>query len=66
MSLVKILGAVDETISIRTNLKDAFGLSEIFDLAFLFIEEIWHDVKNELYLLLALHIYKHVGNKVIN
>ena len=44
-SLVKRLGAVDGTISIKTHLKGAFGLSGIFDLAFLFIEEIWHDVQ---------------------
>ena len=34
MSLVKILGAVDGTISIKTHLKGAFGLSGILDLAF--------------------------------
>ena len=45
MSLVKILGAVDEIISIKTHLKGAFGLSGILDLAFLFIEAIWHDVQ---------------------
>ena len=40
MSLVKKIGAVDEIISIKTHLKGDFGLSEILDLAFLFIEEI--------------------------
>ena len=29
----------------KTHLKGAFGLSEILDLAFLSIEEIWHDVQ---------------------
>ena len=45
MSLVKFLGTVDIIISINTHLKDASGLSEFFDLAFLFIEEIWHYVQ---------------------
>ena len=40
MSLVKLLGAVDGIISIKTDLKGAFGFSGILDLAFLFIEEI--------------------------
>ena len=48
MSPVKKIGAVDGIISIKTQLKGAFGLSGILDLAFLFIEEIWHDVKNGL------------------
>ena len=45
MSLVKTFGAVDGTISIKTHLKGSFGFSRILDLAFLFIEEIWHDVQ---------------------
>ena len=45
MSLVKLLGAVDGIISKKKHLKDAFGLGGILDLAFLFIEEIWHDVQ---------------------
>ena len=45
MSLVKLLGAVDGIISIKTYFKGDFGLSGILDLAFLFIEEIWHDVQ---------------------
>ena len=45
MSLVKLLGAVDGTISIKTHLKGAFGFIGILDLAFLFIEEILHDVQ---------------------
>ena len=45
MSLVKLLGAVDGTISIKTHLKGALGLSGISDLAFLFSEEILHDVQ---------------------
>ena len=45
MSLVKRLGAVDGTIYIKTHLKGDFGLSVILALAFLFIEEIWHEVQ---------------------
>ena len=45
MSLVKLLGAVDITISIKTHLKGDFGFSGILALAFLFIEDILHDVQ---------------------
>ena len=45
MSLVKLLVAIDETISIKTHLKGAFGLSGILYLAFFFIEELLHDVQ---------------------
>ena len=39
------MDAVDGSISIKTHLKGAFGLSVILDLAFLFIEEILDDVQ---------------------
>ena len=45
MSLVKLLGAVDGIISIKTQLKGAFGFNRFLDLAFLFMEEIWHVVQ---------------------
>ena len=45
MSLVRLLGAVDGIISIKTHLKGAFGFSGILDLAFLFIEEMLHEVQ---------------------
>ena len=45
MSLVRLLGAVDGIISIKTHLKGAFGFSGILELAFLFIEDIWHDMQ---------------------
>ena len=45
MSLVKLLYYVDGIIYIKTHLKGAFGFSEVLDLAFLFIEKIWHDVQ---------------------
>ena len=45
MPLVKILDDVDGTISIKTHLNCAFGLSGILDPAFFFIEEILHDVQ---------------------
>ena len=45
MSIVKLLDAVDEIMSIKTHLKGAFGLSGILDLVFFFIEEILHDAQ---------------------
>ena len=45
MSLVKLFGAVDGIMSIKTHLEGDFDLSVFLDLAFLFVEEIWHDVK---------------------
>ena len=45
MSLVRLLGAVDGIISIKTHLKGVFGFSGSLDLAFLFIEEILHEVQ---------------------
>ena len=45
MSLVRLLGAVDGIIYIKTHLKYAFGFSGSLDLAFLFIEEILHEVQ---------------------
>ena len=45
MSLVKLLGAVDGIISIKNHLKGAFGFNRFLDLAFLFIEDIWHFVQ---------------------
>ena len=45
ISLVKCLGDVDGIISIKTHSKGAFGFNEFLDLAFFFIEYIWHDVQ---------------------
>ena len=45
MSLVRLLGAVDGIISIKTHLKGAFGFGGSLDLAFLLIEEILHEVQ---------------------
>ena len=45
MSLVRLLGAVDGIIFIKTHLKGAFRFSGILDLAFLFIEQILHEVQ---------------------
>ena len=59
MFLVKRLGAVDGTTSIKTKLKGDFGLIGILALAFFFIEIFWHDVEKGLDLFLALHIPKH-------
>ena len=40
-----MVGAVDGIISIKIHLKGAFGFSGILELAFLFIEEILHEVQ---------------------
>ena len=48
MSLVKNFGDVDGIISIKTHLKGAFEFNGFLDLAFLFMEEIWHDLKKGL------------------
>ena len=45
MSPVKLFGAVSGITSIKINLKDAFGFNGFLDLAFVFMEEIWHDVQ---------------------
>ena len=45
LSLVNIFGDVDGMISIKAYLKGAFGFSGFLDLAFLFVEYIWHDVQ---------------------
>ena len=45
VSLVRLLGAVDGILPIKTHLKGAFGFNVILDLAFLFIEEILHEVQ---------------------
>ena len=45
VSLVRLLGAVDGIISVKTHLEGAFVFSGILDLEFLFIEEILHEVQ---------------------
>ena len=45
VSLFKILGAVAGIISIKTHFKGAFRINGFLYLAFLFMEEIWHDVQ---------------------
>ena len=45
MSLVKLLGAIDCIMPIKTHLKGDFGFSGLLDIAFLFMEEIWNDVQ---------------------
>ena len=45
MSLVRLFGAVYGIIFIKTHLKGAFGFNGSLDLAFLFIEEILHEVQ---------------------
>ena len=59
MSLVKLLGAVDGTISIKTHLKGDFGLSGILDLAFFSLKKFDMMWKKDLDLFLALHLPKH-------
>ena len=50
MSLVKLVGAADGIMSIKTHLEGDFGFSGFLDLAFLFTKEIWYDVKKGLYI----------------
>ena len=45
MSFVRLFGAVYGIISIKTHLKGDFGFNGSLDLAFLFIEEILHEVQ---------------------
>ena len=45
MSFVRLFGAVDGIISIKTHLKGDFGFNGSLDLAFLFIEEILNEVQ---------------------
>ena len=48
MSLVNCFGDVDGIMSIKTHLMGDVGFSGFVDLAFLFMEEIWHDVEKGL------------------
>ena len=67
MSLVRLLGAVDGIISIKTHLKGAFGFSGILDLAFLFVEEILHEVqKGSGYILSSTSSHTLVVSPAIN
>ena len=59
MSLVKILGAVDGIILIKTHLKGAFKSSGILDLAFFSLKKFNIMCKKGLDLFLALHLPKH-------
>ena len=59
MLLVKPFGAVDGIISIKTHLKGALGFSEFLDLAFLFIEDILHDVQKGSGYILRKYLPKH-------
>ena len=45
MSIVKLLDVVDGIMSVKTYLKGDFGFSRFLELAFLFMEDIWHDVQ---------------------
>ena len=56
MSFVRLFGAVDGIISIKTHLKGAFGFNGSLDLAFLFIEETLHEVQKGSASILALHV----------
>ena len=56
---MRLLGDVDGITSIKTHLKGDFGFNGTLDLAFLFIEEILHEVQKGLDLFLALHLPRH-------
>ena len=45
MSFVKLLEDVAAMMPIKTNLKGVLDFIGVFDLSFLFIKEIWHNVK---------------------
>ena len=53
MLLVRLLGAVDGIILIKTHLKGTLGFSGILDLAFLFMEEILHELQKGFGLILS-------------
>ena len=55
VSLVRLLGAADGIISIKNHLKGAFGFSGSLDLAFLFIEEILHEVQKGSGSIIVMH-----------
>ena len=44
-TLVNCFGDVAGIMSIKNHLKDAFGFNGVLELAFLFIEDIWHNVQ---------------------
>ena len=63
MSLVRLLGAVDGIISIKTHLKGAFGFSGILNLAFLFID-VPADLPNGVCLTLAAPEHQEMNGQV--
>ena len=60
MSLVKRLGNIDGIVSIKTQLKGAFGFSGFLDVAFLLISEIWHDVQKWAWVYYKLYILPNI------
>ena len=60
MSLVRLLGDVDGTISIKTHLKGALGLSGILALAFVSLKKFDMMCKKGLDIFLASHLPLHL------
>ena len=60
MSLVKRFGAVYGIMSIKPHLKGDFGFNGLLDPAFLFMEEIFHDVQKG-----SEYIFRSISSQIL-